>query len=180
MVLVPLSGPLVATALVLVGLGLAAWAAHALGARRRARRSGVLVAVDPMDRRGTPMRSVRYGIVGRPDELRRLRDGRIVPVEVKSRSTPPGGPPRSHRVQVAAYALLVEETTGVPPPYGLLRYSDGGEFRIPWDRAARSELLAIRTAVDLSYDGGGLPTPAKCRRCPWRDACDLRADRPVG
>ena len=156
-----------------LGLGVAAVAARGLLTRRRERSTGALVAIDA----GSPatLRSPRYRLVGRPDVLRRLGDGRVVPVERKSRAAPLHGPPPSHRVQVAAYCLLVEETTGVPPPYGILRYGDGGEFRVPWTPAARAELLRLRASLDRPYDGRATPSPAKCARCGWRRACDARA-----
>ncbi|HTT25628.1 MAG TPA: CRISPR-associated protein Cas4, partial [Thermoplasmata archaeon] len=97
-----------------------------------------------------------------------------VPVEWKSRPAPAYGPAPSHRVQVLAYCLLCEETRGVPPPFGILRYGDGSEFRIPWDGAARAELLALRWAIARPYDGRALPSPGKCRGCRWREGCDAR------
>ncbi len=172
----PLSVPdLVALGGVLVGIGILAVTIRAFILRARSREVGDLVEVDRMDGRRAPLRSPRYRLVGRPDELRRLPDGTVVPVEIKSRSTPPGGPPRSHRIQVYAYALLVEETTGRSPPFGVLRYSDGGEFRIPWTVEARRELLEIRGAVSRPYDGAARPSPGRCRRCRFRDGCDARA-----
>ncbi len=110
---------LFAGVLAVVGVALTAWALHALSERRDDNARGRLVAVDVG--RPATLRSERYGLVGRPDELRRLRDGRVVPVEFKSRSTPPRGPTPSHVVQVRAYCLLVAETTGVAPPFGILR-----------------------------------------------------------
>jgi CRISPR-associated exonuclease Cas4 len=166
---------LLAVAAVLIGLGLGALGIRGLWLRYRSRGSGVLIEVDRMDGARPPLRSERYRLAGRPDELRRLSDGRIVPVEIKSRTTPSSGPPASHRVQVEAYALLVEESTGRAPPFGLLRYSDGGEFRIPWDPAARAELMQVRAAVGRPYDGAARPSPGRCRRCRYRDACDVRA-----
>ncbi len=119
--------------------------------------------------------SPRFRIVGRPDELRVIPDGRWVPVELKSRSTPRSGPPLSHLVQVAAYCLLVEETTGRAPPYGLLRYGDGGELRIDWTPELRQRLLDLRRELALPYDGRALPSPGRCSRCAWRWACDQSA-----
>jgi CRISPR-associated exonuclease Cas4 len=159
--------------IIAIGIVLAVFAGRALLRRHHERRDGVLVAVDHAG--VASLSSARYRLVGRPDALRRLADGRVVPVEIKRRSTPAGGPPASHRVQVAAYCLLVEEETGVPPPYGVLRYSDGGEFRLVWNRAARAEVLSIRSELEARYDGRATPTPAKCRHCPWRDGCDARA-----
>lgn len=148
---------------------------RALSIRHREARYGSLVSIDDVPGSGALLRSVRYRISGRPDELRRLPDGRVVPIEFKSRPSPRNGLPRSHRVQVAAYCLLVEETTGLPPPYGVVRYGDGGETRIRWDRAAREELLEVRDAVEQPYDGRATPSRARCARCPWREACDVRA-----
>jgi CRISPR-associated exonuclease Cas4 len=172
-VALPLTPDLIALAAVVVGVLLAAAALQLLSARRRDRAAGHLVAIDA----GRPltMRSERHRISGRPDAVRQLDDGRLVPVEQKTRTTPPRGPPRSHLVQVWAYCLLVEETQGVPPPYGLLRYSDGGEFRITWSASARAELLALRAEMDRPYDGRASPSPGKCAGCRWVRCCDARA-----
>ena len=156
----------------IVGVALAAWALRALSLRRQEATYGELVAVDAG--RAATLRSDRYRLIGRPDELRRLSDGRLVPVELKSRSTPPRGPTPSHVAQVRAYCLLVEETTGASPPYGVLRYSDG-EFRIRWDAQARAELLRVRAEMLRPYDGRATPSPGRCARCPWVRVCDARA-----
>ena len=162
----------VALVLAAVGLGLVAWAVRALSQRRRDTTLGRLVAIDAG--RPATLRSERFRLVGRPDALRGLDDGRWVPIEVKSRTTPPSGPSPSHVVQVRAYCLLVEETTGAAPPYGVLRYSDG-EFRVRWDARAREELLALLSELRRPYDGRATPSRAKCARCPWFSACDARA-----
>jgi CRISPR-associated exonuclease Cas4 len=162
---------LVGGVVAVAGLVLVAWALRALSERRRDNARGLLVAVDAG--RPVTLRSDRYRLVGRPDELRRRRDGRVVPVELKSRSAPGNGPARSHAVQLWAYCLLVEEATGVPPPYGVLRYSDS-EFRLRWDAEARRELLAVRSEIDRPYDGRATPSRARCARCPWVTGCDAR------
>lgn len=153
-----------------VGVG-----AVALLRLRRQRASGHLLRSDLSDRPAPVLRSSRFRFSGRPDELRGLSDGRWVPVEVKSRSAPRAGPLASHRIQLGAYCLLVEETTGRAPPFGLLRYADGTEFRIEWDAHLRSEVLAIRRELAGPYDGRANPSPARCGRCPWRTSCDRAA-----
>ena len=170
----PLTSPALLAGIIVAvsGLALAAWALRALSQRRTETHQGQLVAVDAG--RPVTLRSERYRLVGRPDELRRLSDGRLVPVELKSRSTPPRGPAPSHVVQVRAYCLLVEEATGLLPPYGVLRYSDG-EFRVRWDQRARDELLAVRSELLRPYDGHATPSRARCARCPWVRVCDARA-----
>lgn len=162
----------VAVLLAVLGLALAAFALRALSERHRDAVHGELVAVDAG--RPATLRSARYGLEGRPDALRRLGDGRLVPVEVKSRTAPDRGPPPSHVAQVRAYCLLVEETTGTAPPYGVLRYADG-EFRVRWDARAREELLTLRAELRRPYDGNATPSRAKCARCRWFLACDARA-----
>ena len=170
----PLSlNDVVAAAVLLLGVGLAVAAARGLARRGRERSAGELVAIDAGE--AVTLRSERYRLAGRPDALRRLRDGRLVPMELKSRAAPAGGPATSHVVQVAAYCLLIEETTGRAPPFGLLRYGDGVEFRIPWDPEARARLLRLRAELDRPYDGRATPSRAKCARCGWRAVCDARA-----
>jgi CRISPR-associated exonuclease Cas4 len=162
-----------ALGILLLGVVIVIAAARALVVRRRESALGSLVAVDA----GAPMtlHSSRYRISGRPDIVRRLPDGRRVPIELKSRPAPPAGPRPSHRVQVAVYCLLLEESTGVAPPFGVVRYGDGVEFRVPWNAAARAELLRLRAELDRPYDGHATPSVAKCARCGWRAVCDVRA-----
>jgi CRISPR-associated exonuclease Cas4 len=168
----PLNPDLFALGLMLLGLGLAVWGLRALAARRRDGALGTLVAIDAG--RPAALRSERYRIQGRPDAVRELPDGRWVPVEVKSRASPSSGPSRSHLVQVWAYCLLVEETTGRSPPFGVLRYSDQ-EFRVRWDAEARHDLLALRAELFRPYDGRASPSRARCARCAWFSVCDVRA-----
>ena len=101
-----------------------------------------VIAVDDPAFGGMPtMVSDRWGLSGRPDELRRLPDGTIIPVEIKACRSPRSGVPYpSHRVQVLAYCALVEETYGRAPPYGMLCYGDGRETRVEWGAAAKGEL----------------------------------------
>lgn len=166
----PLDGKLVVG---LVLLALVLLSLHRLRRARRARRRGRVLSAD-----GQPsaparlLRSPRYGLSGRPDELLRTREGLLVPVEIKSRAAPTTGPFPSHRAQLWVYCLLVEEETGTPPPYGLLLYGDGREFRVPWDREARRTLLAYLSALRSPYTGALDPSPGKCARCPFSPFCE--------
>jgi CRISPR-associated exonuclease Cas4 len=163
---------LTSVGVLLVGLSVTAVCLRELALGRRDHRWGTLEAIDP----GDPRRfaSVRFRLTGRPDALRRRRDGALVPVEQKHRVAPLNGPFASHLVQLWAYCLLVEEAEGRPPPFGVLRYRDR-EFRIPWDGAARAQLLEIRRAAAAPYDGRANPSPARCRGCRWAPRCDVRA-----
>jgi CRISPR-associated exonuclease Cas4 len=168
---------LLPVALVGVGVVLLAVSLRSLFARARESRWGTLEAVDTDAGGARSFVSERYRLTGRPDALRRRPDGRLVPVELKHRSAPPQGPFWSHQVQVWAYCLLVEETEGRPPPFGVLRYRDA-EFQVPWDAAARSELLRLLRAASGPYDGRATPSPGRCRGCRWSTGCDARIGTP--
>jgi len=162
-------------ALLVAAVLLAAYALHRLAQSGREARRGRLVSVDAGPRRAELLRSEGWRLSGRPDEIRALPDGRWVPVEWKTRPAPRRGPLPSHRVQLLAYCLLCEARTGRAPPYGLLRYGDGREFRVAWDAAARAELWGIRQAMARPYDGRHAASAAKCGGCRWRPVCDVRA-----
>ena len=87
-----------------------------------------------------PLIARQLGLVGKPDYLLEVR-GRLVPVELK-----PGRradrPYESDLMQLAAYCVLVEETSGEPPPYGLLRYAEQ-TFRLDYTDQIRADLLSI-------------------------------------
>ena len=123
-----------------------------------------------------PLRSHRYGLVGRPDYLLvREEKGQkvIVPVEVKSRRTP--DPPHpGHALQLGAYCLLVEEAYGVTVEYGLLRYADATQ-PVPFTPVLRAavlqaadEIRTARTAKDVPRDHN---VAARCTHCGYRAAC---------
>ena len=131
---------------------------------------GPVVAVDGSVTSATvgrvaTMSSQAHGLVGRPDELRRAPDGRVVPVEVKSsRGPPPGRPPYfSHVLQLYAYCQIVEERYGAAPPYGLMIYNDGIPRMVAWDDGARQELSDWMARYREPYGGDALPTVPKCR-----------------
>ncbi len=123
-----------------------------------------------------PLRSRRYGLVGKPDYLVQVRAGNrttLVPVEVKSRRRPPVTPD-AHVLQLATYCLLVEDVHEVRPAYGLLHYADA-TLQIPFTDELRRNVLEIadairraRTAPDLSRDHND---PARCRGCGYAHAC---------
>ena len=124
-----------------------------------------------------PLIARRLGLVGRPDYLIERR-GCTIPVEVKP-GRRAGRPYESDLMQLAAYCVLVEETTGVAPPYGLLRYAER-TFRLDYTEQTRDTLLAIldemRAALadedcDRSHDDA-----RRCAGCGFFDQCELALD----
>lgn len=165
---------LLAALLVAIGFALLVAAGVALARRARESRVGTLVEVET-DRSRT-LRSERYRLVGRPDEIRAGPDGVLIPVELKRRNAPAQGAFYSHTVQVWAYCLLLEEETGRAPPFGVLRYANAEQL-VPWNGAARAALLKLRKETLAPYDGRANPTPGKCARCVWSPTCDASAAR---
>ncbi len=121
-----------------------------------------------------PLLSSRYMLVGKPDYIVE-KDGSLIPVEVKSHPAP-RIPYRSHRFQLLAYCLLLEENTGTAPPYGILKYKDR-DFKIEYDEEARKSLLQIMDEIRASAGSKApLPkhnNPSKCARCPYREICEV-------
>ena len=123
--------------------------------------------------------SGQLGIRGAVDVLRR-RDGRLVPYEHK-RGRSAGSPGareawRSDRVQVGAYALLIEEAHGCRVEEGRVRYhADGVTVRVPIDDALRADVAAaIWRAGELRATVERPPITSNerlCVRCSLAPAC---------
>jgi CRISPR-associated exonuclease Cas4 len=124
-----------------------------------------------------PFFSATHGLTGKPDYVVRTRAG-LVPVEVKSSSTPPQ-PYSSHILQLAAYCLLVEENEGRAPPHGLIKYPDA-VFKVDYTASLRRELLGrlekMRSLRSQRATRRGVPRshnePHRCAGCGYRDLCD--------
>jgi CRISPR-associated exonuclease Cas4 len=122
-----------------------------------------------------PLVSRRFGLVVKPDYLLTTRAG-VVPVEVKPSRTAQQ-PYESDLMQLAAYCLLVEETTGQPPRYGLLRYANQ-TFRMPYTDEVRDELLAVLNEIRADRDAADVARShhqgARCSSCGLFDDCSDR------
>ena len=151
-------------------------------AGRRIARSGIpkgLVISQDADRRQGPHRplvSVRHGLSGKPDYLVETPEG-CVPVELKSRDSLRFGPYPSDTAQLTAYCVLVEEATGVAPPYGIVQYANRS-WRIPYTPAARGRVLRImeemRPAGNSHEVHRNHSQPGRCRACGFREICAER------
>lgn len=131
-----------------------------------------------------PLLSRRYGLVGKPDYLVVINAGgseQTVPVEVKS-GNHVQQPRAGHILQLGAYCLLVEETVGQRPPYGLLHYADG-TLQIPYTDALRAEVLATIAAIQSAEGATDLPRDhhevARCQSCGYLHGCGKAALAPT-
>ena len=159
--------------LLLVGAVLL-WLARRLRARSGLPAGRVVAAdVGPWRRLDRPLFSRRHGLTGRPDYV--VADGAdLIPVEVKS-ARAPARPYASHVLQLAAYCLLVAETSGRRPPYGILRYADR-TFQIPYTRELEEQLLEVLEAMRDDLAAGDAPRrhqdPRRCAACGYREVCE--------
>lgn len=120
-----------------------------------------------------PLFARRFGLTGKPDYVIERR-GSLIPVEVK-----PGRrasrPYESDLMQLAAYCLLVEETSGTAPPYGLLRYAER-TFRLDYTPAVRDGLLLtldeMRATLENDHCDRSHDEPQRCRSCGFYSQCD--------
>lgn len=123
-----------------------------------------------------PLFSAAYRLAGKPDYL--VKDRRaIVPVEVKSSRAPADGPRAGHVMQLAAYCLLVEETQGRRPTYGIIKYADK-MFSVDNTDQLRSALLDVldemRDALTAGAAARSHEDAGRCAGCGYRHACDER------
>jgi CRISPR-associated exonuclease Cas4 len=121
-----------------------------------------------------PLRSERFGLVGRPDYLIKTEQG-IIPVEVKSASCPPDGRPYdSHIAQLAAYCLLVEDTLDAAVPYGIIRYRDR-ELRVDYTDEMRNGIITLLDEINAARRADDVhrshEDARRCRGCSMREVC---------
>jgi len=87
----------------------------------------------------------------------------------------------SHQLQVGAYLILLEEETGIQPPYGVVVTGDGKAHRVPNTPELRQEVLAIAEAIRAMRRQLNVPIrvsqpPRKCAACGMREGCGQRSD----
>lgn len=136
---------------------------------------GELVYEDA-DGQGPLLYSEQHPMVGKPDYVVRLDDGRLVPVELKLTVHDATEPYKNHQVQLAAYCLILEDYAERPPTHGILRYADR-DFTVDYTPALRRKVL--RLLDEMARCGERQPPPlqkqraAKCRACTFQPICPV-------
>ena len=116
------------------------------------------------------------GLVGKPDYLIQDKAGILIPVELKSSWAPPE-PYQNHVMQLAAYCLLVERTTGKRPPYGLLKYRNriyGMDFTAQMEGDLLELIKLIRRQKQMEQVDRTHEDANRCERCGYRHICGQR------
>lgn len=140
---------------------------------------GELVYEDA-DGEGEPLSSSAYPLVGKPDYIVQLPDGRPVPIELKLGVHDATIPYSNHSVQVAAYCLILEDYFVEAPTHGILRYADC-EFTIEYTPALRKKVIKLLTEMERCSEQQPPPLAkqrvAKCRACVFQPVCPVGRDR---
>jgi len=133
------------------------------------------IAYSDLNVPGKSFFSKRYRISGKPDYIVK-RENRYIPVELKSGNY--DSPQKNHVFQLAAYCQLVEENYGVFVPYGILVYSDGSKFNIPFDPRVRFELEKTVNDMRQIIKKGRITmierNLSKCKSCSMREYCNIK------
>ena len=126
---------------------------------------------DPSEqRRSFSLSSSSLGVTGKVDAVRR-REGPWVPYEYKrgraNRVDKKAVAWEADRIQVCAYAMLLEQELGEPVPEARVRYMrDGVTVRVSVDEAARQDVRsAVGRARQLAAAGRRPPVTDHERRC---------------
>jgi CRISPR-associated exonuclease Cas4 len=136
---------------------------------------GELVYEDA-DGEGEPLSSASYPLVGKPDYIVKLPDGRPVPIELKLNVHDTVVPHSNHAIQLAAYCLILEDYFDPAPTYGILRYADR-EFTIEYTTALRKKVIRLLSEMARCSEQQppSLKTQraAKCRACAFQPICPV-------
>ncbi len=124
-----------------------------------------------------PLIDPQSKLTGQADSLLRIIETQeIAPVRVVNEATPEAIS-EGLRVEILALCLLVEQSYGSPPPYGVLRFTDQ-DVTLAWDAAMRAELQDLIQALRADEGSSDVPRShddeAICAACPVRDVCDQR------
>ena len=109
------------------------------------------------------------------DQVEKYPTG-IVPIELKTGSMPKEGVWEGHRIQVGAYAMMLEEKTGAEIKEGIVHYLDPNERRhVAINPFLKQEIKELRQKIRGLLEGREIPdfesNENKCAKCGLRENC---------
>lgn len=121
-----------------------------------------------------PISSNDLGLAGKIDKLEHDPEGNLYPVELKT-GIFSNGIKKHEKLQVSAYALLLEKEKGVKISLGFIEYYQVKQ-RLPFliKEDDKNEVLEILAKVKELLNGGKEPKKERkniCQRCGYNDLC---------
>jgi len=126
---------------------------------------------------GPVLRSEKFGLTGSPDKMITIGD-ELTPSIIKTGAIPDNGVWKSDRVQLTAYAILVEDIYKTVVKRGFVEYARWGKVReVMIKRHERRKVLQLRDRVQKIEDGfmPEKPTDAPCERCGFTGICEVKS-----
>lgn len=121
--------------------------------------------------------SEKFGLSGSPDKLVKI-GGAFMPSVIKTGSMPENGVWRSDRVQLTAYAILLEEKYSAVVERGFVEYARFGKVReAVIKRHERRKVLQVRDRIKKIQNGfmPEKPEDAPCDTCGFTGICDVKS-----
>ncbi|MCZ7372887.1 MAG: CRISPR-associated protein Cas4 [Candidatus Methanoperedens sp.] len=123
------------------------------------------------------LHSEKFGLTGSPDKLININEAHF-PSIIKTGKMPENGIWQSDRLQLTAYAILVEEKFNLPVERGFVEYARWGKVReVMIKRNERRMVLQIRDRIKKIHEGfmPERPKDAPCTHCGFDEICDVRS-----
>jgi CRISPR-associated exonuclease Cas4 len=123
------------------------------------------------------LQSGKFGLTGSPDRFIRTND-ELIPSIIKTGSMPLNGVWRGDRLQLTAYAVLVEEKYDIPVRRGFVEYARLGMVReAAIRRHERRNVLQILEKIKKIQNGimPEKPKDAPCEYCGFTGMCDVKS-----
>src|SRR5215472_2607579 len=137
--------------------------------------SGDLVYEDT-DGQGEILYSDQVPLIGKPDYIIQLTNGQLVPIELKLSVQNATTPQSNHIMQMAAYCLILEDYSEVPPTHGIVRYANG-DFTIDYTPTLRKKVIRLLTEMRNCNEKQRpqlvRQKVTKCRACTFQPICPL-------
>ena len=114
-------------------------------------------------------------LIGIIDQIE-VHEDRQVPIELKTGLCTIQGVWPGHKLQIAAYAMLLEEASGKPIDEGIVRYLDSRERRVvainPYlKKDIRKKVGEVKTLLEGRAVPGFVDNRSKCISCGIREFC---------
>ncbi|MDD5474777.1 MAG: Dna2/Cas4 domain-containing protein [Candidatus Methanoperedens sp.] len=123
------------------------------------------------------LQSEKFGLAGSPDRLIKIKD-ELLPSIIKTGNMPQNGVWQGDRLQLTAYAVLVEENHDSVVERGFVEYARWGRVReVLIKRHERRKVLQIRDRIK-KIRGGFMPEKPKdapCEYCGFTGMCDVKS-----